>query len=38
MLTNERVKQGQGNDVADISEGTIRNRYKELLGAEDLPA
>ncbi|NLV06403.1 transcription initiation factor IIB [Haloarcula rubripromontorii] len=38
LLTNEKVTQSQVSDVADISEVTIRNRYKELLEAEDLPA
>jgi len=38
LLTNEKVTQSQVSDVADISEVTIRNRYKELLEAEDVPA
>jgi len=38
LLTNEKVTQSQVSDVADISEVTIRNRYKELLEADDLPA
>ncbi|WP_423998737.1 transcription initiation factor IIB [Haloarcula salina] len=38
LLTNEKVTQSQVSDVADISEVTIRNRYKELLEAEDIPA
>ena len=38
LLTNESVTQGQVSEVADISEVTIRNRYHELLEAEqDLP-
>jgi transcription initiation factor TFIIB len=36
LLTNEKVTQNQVSEVADISEVTIRNRYKELLEvAED---
>jgi transcription initiation factor TFIIB len=36
LLTNEKVTQNQVSDVAEISEVTIRNRYKELLEvAED---
>ena len=31
LLTNQKVTQSQVGDVADISEVTIRNRYKELL-------
>ena len=34
LLTNEKVTQGAVSGVADISEVTIRNRYKELLEAE----
>ncbi|AUX09735.1 transcription initiation factor TFIIB [Halalkaliarchaeum desulfuricum] len=34
LLTNEKVTQSQVGDVADISEVTIRNRYKELLEAD----
>ena len=40
LLTNERVTKGEVSEVADISEVTIRNRYKELLetdGIEDIP-
>ncbi|WP_049937600.1 transcription initiation factor IIB [Haloplanus natans] len=33
LLTNEQVTQGEVSEVADISEVTIRNRYRELLGA-----
>ena len=33
LLSNEKVTQSQVSDVADISEVTIRNRYKELLDA-----
>ncbi|WP_129112670.1 transcription initiation factor IIB [Halegenticoccus tardaugens] len=33
-LTNERATQGEVSDVADVSEVTIRNRYRELLEAE----
>ena len=35
LLTNEKVTQSQVSDVANISEVTIRNRYHELLEAED---
>jgi transcription initiation factor TFIIB len=35
LLTNEAVTQSQVSEVADISEVTIRNRYKELLEFED---
>jgi transcription initiation factor TFIIB len=35
LLTNEKVTQSEVSDVANISEVTIRNRYKELLEAED---
>jgi len=39
LLTNESVTQGQVSEVADISEVTIRNRYRELLAAyEDASA
>jgi len=39
LLTNEKTTQAAVSDVADISEVTIRNRYHELLEAEqDLPA
>ncbi|QSG07180.1 transcription initiation factor IIB [Halapricum desulfuricans] len=34
LLSNERVTQSDVSEVADISEVTIRNRYKELLDAE----
>ena len=34
LLTNEKVTQSQVSDVANISEVTIRNRYKELLEAD----
>jgi transcription initiation factor TFIIB len=34
LLTNERVTQSEVSDVANISEVTIRNRYKELLETE----
>jgi transcription initiation factor TFIIB len=38
LLTNEKTTQAAVSDVADISEVTIRNRYHELLEAEqDLP-
>jgi transcription initiation factor TFIIB len=33
LLSNEKVTQSQVSDVADVSEVTIRNRYKELLEA-----
>ena len=35
LLTNEKVTQNQVSEVADVSEVTIRNRYKELLEAAD---
>jgi transcription initiation factor TFIIB len=35
LLTNEKVTQSEVSEVANISEVTIRNRYKELLEAED---
>ncbi|MFA9428013.1 transcription initiation factor IIB family protein [Natronorubrum sp. A-ect3] len=35
LLTNEKVTQNDVSDVASISEVTIRNRYHELLEAED---
>ncbi|WP_227134313.1 transcription initiation factor IIB [Halorubellus salinus] len=35
LLTNEKVTQSQVGDVANVSEVTIRNRYKELLEASD---
>ena len=35
LLTNEKVTQSEVSAVANISEVTIRNRYKELLEAED---
>ncbi|MBX0323638.1 transcription initiation factor IIB [Halomicroarcula sp. F13] len=38
LLTNEKVTQSEVGDVANISEVTIRNRYKELLEAESVPA
>ncbi|MFC6988394.1 transcription initiation factor IIB family protein [Haloplanus sp. GCM10025708] len=38
LLTNEKVTQSEVSEVANISEVTIRNRYKELLEAQDLPA
>ena len=34
LLTNEKTTQAAVSDVADISEVTIRNRYHELLEAE----
>ena len=34
LLTNEKVTQSEVSGVANISEVTIRNRYKELLEAE----
>jgi transcription initiation factor TFIIB len=37
LLTNQKVTQSQVSDVANISEVTIRNRYKELLEAADVP-
>jgi transcription initiation factor TFIIB len=35
LLTNEKVTQSAVSDVANISEVTIRNRYHELLDADD---
>ncbi|MHB9286162.1 transcription initiation factor IIB [Halobacteriales archaeon Cl-PHB] len=35
LLSNEKVTQTEVSEVADISEVTIRNRYKELLEAEE---
>ena len=36
LLTNEKVTQSEVSEVANISEVTIRNRYHELLEAEDV--
>ena len=36
LLTNERVTQSQISAVANVSEVTIRNRYKELLEPESV--
>ncbi|MFC7222908.1 MULTISPECIES: transcription initiation factor IIB [Halalkalicoccus] len=38
LLTNEKVTQAEVSDVANISEVTIRNRYKELLKADETNA
>ncbi|MFP4625099.1 MAG: transcription initiation factor IIB [Natronomonas sp.] len=38
LLTNQKVTQSDVSEVANISEVTIRNRYKELLEAEETPA
>ncbi len=38
LLTNEKVTQSEVSEVADISEVTIRNRYQELLDAEERAA
>ena len=35
LLTNQKVTQNQVSDVANISEVTIRNRYHELLEADE---
>jgi transcription initiation factor TFIIB len=35
LLTNEKVTQSEVSEVANISEVTIRNRYKELLEASE---
>ncbi|WP_332898814.1 transcription initiation factor IIB [Haladaptatus sp. CMSO5] len=35
LLSNEKVTQSQVSDIANISEVTIRNRYHELLEAEE---
>ncbi|MHB9285976.1 transcription initiation factor IIB [Halobacteriales archaeon Cl-PHB] len=35
LLTNEKITQSEVSEVANISEVTIRNRYHELLEAED---
>jgi len=37
LLTNEKTTQAEVSKVADISEVTIRNRYHELLEAEQAP-
>ncbi len=34
LLTNQKVTQSEVSEVANVSEVTIRNRYKELLEAE----
>ena len=36
LLCNEKVTQNEVSEVADISEVTIRNRYKELLEASEV--
>ncbi len=36
-LTNEKITQSEVSEVTDISEVTIRNRYQELLEAEEQP-
>jgi transcription initiation factor TFIIB len=36
LLANEKVTQSEVSEVANISEVTIRNRYKELLDAQGL--
>jgi transcription initiation factor TFIIB len=38
LLTNETVTQSEVSEVANISEVTIRNRYKELLEAKTAEA
>ncbi|WP_262178143.1 transcription initiation factor IIB [Haloarcula laminariae] len=38
LLTNDKVTQSEVSEVASISEVTIRNRYKELLEADGVPA
>ncbi|MFC7154691.1 transcription initiation factor IIB family protein [Halomarina halobia] len=38
LLSNEKVTQSQVSEVANISEVTIRNRYKELLEASEVTA
>ncbi|MES3516851.1 MAG: transcription initiation factor IIB [Natronomonas sp.] len=38
LLCNEKVTQSEVSEVADISEVTIRNRYKELLEASSAAA
>ena len=38
LLTNEKVTQNEVSEVANISEVTIRNRYKELLESSDMAA
>jgi len=35
LLTNEKVTQSEVSSVSDVSEVTIRNRYKELLESAD---
>jgi len=36
LLCNQKVTQNEVSEVADISEVTIRNRYKELLEAGEV--
>ena len=36
LLSNERVTQSEVSEVANVSEVTIRNRYKELLEPEEV--
>lgn len=38
LLRDHEVTQSQVSEVADISEVTIRNRYKELLEVDSVPA
>ena len=38
LLCNQKVTQNEVSEVADISEVTIRNRYKELLEASEVVA
>ncbi|SNZ02830.1 transcription initiation factor TFIIB [Natronoarchaeum philippinense] len=38
LLTNEQVTQSEVGEVANVSEVTIRNRYHELLDADDAAA
>jgi transcription initiation factor TFIIB len=35
LLSNQKVTQSEVSDVTDVSEVTIRNRYQELLEAEE---
>lgn len=37
LLENNKVTQSTVSDIADVSEVTIRNRYKELLAVADMP-
>ncbi|MUV88374.1 transcription initiation factor IIB 2, partial [Natronomonas sp. CBA1123] len=36
LLCNQKVTQNEVSEVSDISEVTIRNRYKQILRAADV--